>query len=82
MQPGGFTPARGQLNAEVEYGLLRFAGTPYGRFYIVDGGDRAFGSGLRYEITRVLDLRVEGTRRQSALSSARHGLTMRGQWKF
>ena len=82
MQPGGFTPARGQLNAEVEYGLPRFAGTPYGRFYIVDGGDRAFGSGLRYEITRVLDLRVEGTRRQSALSSARHGLTMRGQWKF
>ena len=82
MQPGGFTPARGQLNAEVDYGLSRFAGTPYGRFHIADGGDRAFGSGLRYEITRVLDLRVEGTRRQSALSPAQHGLTMRGQWKF
>ena len=82
MQPGGFTPAKGQLNAEVDYGLPRFAGTPYGRFRIADGGDRAFGSGLRYEITRVLDLRVEGTRRQSALSPARHGLTMRGQWKF
>ena len=82
MQPGGFTPARGQLNAEVDYGLPRFAGTPYGRFHIAEGGDRAFGSGLRYEIIRVLDLRVEGTRRQSALSPARHGLTMRGQWKF
>ena len=82
MQPGDFTPARGQLNAEVDYGLPRFAGTPYGRFYITEGGDRAFGSGLRYEITRVLDLRVEGTRRENAISAARHGLTMRGQWKF
>ncbi len=82
MQPGDFTPARGQLNAEVDYGLARFAGTPYGRFYITEGGDRAFGSGLRYEITRVLDLRVEGTRRENAISAARHGLTMRGQWKF
>ena len=82
MQPGDFTPARGQLNAEVDYGLARFAGTPYGRFYITEGGDRAFGSGLRYEITRVLDLRVEGMRRENAISAARHGLTMRGQWKF
>ncbi|MCY4398542.1 MAG: fibronectin type III domain-containing protein [Gemmatimonadetes bacterium] len=82
MPHGGFTPARGRLNTEVEYGLRNFAGTPYGRFYIVDGGDRAFGSGVRYEITRVMDLRLEGTRRQSAIGTARHGLTMRGLWKF
>ena len=81
--PGaGFKPARGQLDAEVEYGLAGFAGTPYGRFYLVDGGNRAFGSGMRYEISRVLDVRLEGTRRESALNPARHGLTMRGHWKF
>ena len=79
---GGFDPARGRLNAEVEYGLARFAGTPYARLHVVDGGGRAVGSGVRYEITRVLDLRLEGTRRESALAPAKHGLTVRGHWKF
>ena len=79
---GGFVPTRGRLHAEVEYGLPRFAGTPYARLYVVDGGARAFGSGVRYEITRVLDLRLEGTRVQSALAPAKHGLTVRGHWKF
>ena len=79
---GGFDPARGRLNAEAEYGLPRFAGTPYARLYVVDGGDRAFGSGMRYEITRVLDLRLEGTRTQSAVAPAKHGLTIRGHWTF
>ena len=79
---GGLTPARGRLNAEAEYGLRSFAGTPYARFYAVDGGDLTFGSGLRYKINRLLDLRVEGTRRQGTLAPAKHGLTMRGHWKF
>ena len=79
---GGFVPTRGRLHAEAEYGLPRFAGTPYARLYVVDGGARAFGSGMRYEITRVLDLRLEGTRKQSALAPAKHGLTMRGHWTF
>ena len=79
---GGFVPTRGRLHAEVEYGLPRFAGTPYARLHVVDGGARAFGSGGRYEITRVLDLRLEGTRAQSALAPAKHGLTVRGHWKF
>ena len=76
------TPPRGQLNAELEYGLPAFNGTPYGRFYIVEGGGRAFGSGVRYEITRVMDLRLEGTRHESTVGPARHGFTMRGQLKF
>ena len=37
---------------------------------------------MRYEITRVLDLRLEGTRVQGALAPAKHGLTVRGHWKF
>ena len=79
---GGFTPTSGRLHAEAEYGLPRFGGTPYARLYVVDGGTRAFGSGMRYEITRVLDLRLEGTRVQGALAPAKHGLTVRGHWTF
>ncbi|MCY4399345.1 MAG: fibronectin type III domain-containing protein [Gemmatimonadetes bacterium] len=82
MPAGDFDPAAGRVNAEVRYGLLRNAGTPYARLYVVNGGTRAFGGGMRYEITRVLDLRLEGTRVQSALAPARHGLTVRGTWNF
>lgn len=78
----GLTPARGRLDAEVEYGLPDFGGTPYGRLYMLDGGDRAFGTGVRYEISRVMNMRLEATRRESVLNGARHGLTLRGQLKF
>ena len=73
---------RGRVNTRVEYGLGEFNGTPYGRFYLADGGARAFGTGMRYELTRVLDLRVEGTRTEGADGPARHGLAMRGRWVF
>ena len=73
---------RGRLNAEVEYGLAEFHGTPYSRVYLVDGGTRAFGTGMRYEVGQVLGLRLEGTRTQSADAPARHGLALRGSWKF
>ena len=78
----GLTPASGRLDAEVEYGLAEFGGTPYGRLYVLDGGDRAFGTGVRYEISRVMNMRLEATRRESLLNGARHGLTLRGQLKF
>ena len=73
---------RGRLNAEVEYGLRGFHGTPYGRAYLVDGGTRAFGTGMRYEVSGGLGLRIEGTRTQSVDAPARHGLALRGHWKF
>ena len=73
---------RGRLNAEVAYGLAGFHGTPYSRMYLVDGGSRAFGTGMRYEVSQVLGLRVEGTRTRSADGPARHGLALRGHWKF
>lgn len=78
----GRTPARTRLDAEVEYGLAGFGGTPYGRMYLADDGDRAFGTGVRYEIGRMLNVRIEGTRRESALNASRHGLMLRGQVKF
>ncbi len=73
---------RGRVNTRVEYGLGEFNGTPYGRFYLADGGARAFGTGMRYSVTRVLDLRFEGTRTESASGPVRHGLAMRGRWVF
>ena len=78
----GRTPARTRLDAELEYGLAGFGGTPYGRMYLADDGDRAFGTGVRYEIGRMLNVRIEGTRRESALNASRHGLMLRGQVKF
>ncbi len=78
----GRTPGKARLDAEVEYGLAGFGGTPYGRVYLVDGGQRAFGTGVRYEINRMLNVRIEGTRRESAINPSRHGLTLRGQVKF
>ena len=74
--------SRGRVNTRVEYGLGDFGGTPYGRFYLADGGARAFGTGMRYSVTRVLDLRLEGTRTEGAAGPARHGLAMRGRWVF
>ena len=78
----GRTPARTRVDAEVEYGLAGFGGTPYGRMYLADDGHRAFGTGVRYEIGRMLNVRIEGTRRESALNASRHGLMLRGQVKF
>ena len=78
----GAALARARIDAEVEYGLRDFGGTPYGRVYLLDGGDRAFGTGVRYEISRAMNLRFEGTRRESVLNGARHGLTLRGQLRF
>ena len=78
----GAALARARIDAEVEYGLRDFGGTPYGRVYLLDGGDRAFGTGMRYEISRAMNLRIEGTRRESVLNGARHGLTLRGQLRF
>ncbi len=73
---------RGRVTTSVEYGLGDFGGTPYGRFHLADGGARAFGTGMSYSITRVLDLRFEGTRTENAAGPARHGLAVRGRWVF
>ena len=82
-RPGmGYDPRKGRVDTRVEYGLGDFGGRPYGRFHVADGGARAFGTGMTYSITRVLDLRFEGTRTERADGPARHGLAMRGRWVF
>ncbi|MDE2870953.1 MAG: fibronectin type III domain-containing protein [Gemmatimonadota bacterium] len=73
---------KARLNAELEYGLAGFHGTPYGRVYLVDGGTRAFGTGMRYEVSGVLGLLIEGTRTHGVDAPARHGLALKGHWKF
>ena len=73
---------KGRLNAEFAYGLAGFHGTPYGRVHLVDGGTRAVGTGMRYELSGGLGLRIEGTRTQSVDAPARHGLALRGSLRF
>ena len=75
-------PNRGQINAQIEYGLPTFEGTPYGRFQIVQEGARVLGTGMRYSLTRVLDLGFEGTRSETAAGPARHRLVLKGDWRF
>ena len=82
-RPGGMYPMqKGRVNAELEYGLPASRGTPYGRVQVADGATRAYGTGMRYEITRVFDLRIEGTRIEGLGGSAGHGFAMRGRWEF
>ena len=73
---------QGRLNAQVQYRLPAFRGMPYGRLQVARGGERAFGTGMRYELARAVHLRLEGTRTQSAAGPARHRLTLRGLWRF
>ena len=57
------------LDGEVAYGVAGFQGTPYSGFYLAENGVRAFSSGVRYDLGSGLGLRLEGTRRESALGA-------------
>ena len=70
------------LDAEVAYGVAGFQGTPYSGFYLAESGARAFSSGLRYNLGSGLGLRIEGTRRESALGAAEHTVGIRGRLRF
>ena len=70
------------LDAEVAYGVAGFQGTPYSGFYLAESGARAFSSGLRYDLGSGLGLRIEGTRRESALGAAEHTVGIRGRLRF
>ena len=72
----------GVLNAEVEYGLRSFAGTPYGGFYLGEGGSRVFNSGVRYQADMRGSLFLEASHRESATGPATHALIFRGQWRL
>ena len=70
------------LDGEVAYGVAGFQGTPYSGFYVAESGTRAFSSGLRYDLGSGLGLRIEGTRRESALGAAEHSVGIRGRVRF
>ena len=70
------------LDGEVAYGVAGFQGTPYSGFYLAESGARAFSSGLRYNLGSGLGLRIEGTRRESALGAAEHSVGIRGRLRF
>lgn len=79
---GDMAPKRGRVNAEVEYGLASFQGIPYSRFHIAEGGTWAIATGVRYETSRMLALRIEGSRNESADGLPRHRLTLGGRLRF
>lgn len=81
-QADGRAGPRGRLDAEVEFGLPAFDGTPYGNLRIADGGTHEFGTGLRYAVSRVLDLRVEGTHTGRPEGPGHLGITAKGRWQF
>ena len=71
------------MNAQVQYGLPTLRGMPYGRFQITLGGARAFGTGMRYELTRVRSTCASrAPRSESAPGQARHRFALRGHWRF
>ncbi len=74
--------ARANLDGEISYGLPGFHGTPYSGFYLAESGVRAFSSGLRYDLGSGLGLRLEGTRRESALGGAEHTVGIRGRLRL
>ena len=67
------------VDGEIAYGIAGFHGTPYSGFYLGQGGTRAFSSGVRYELGSGVGLRLEGTRRESALGAAQHSVGVRGR---
>ncbi len=70
------------VDGEVAYGIAGFQGTPYSGFYLGGSGTRAFSSGVRYELGSGVGLRLEGTRRESALGAAQHSVGVRGRIKL
>ena len=73
---------QGSLNAEIEYGLRSFAGTPYGSFRRAERGTRTFNTGVRYQADMRGSLYLEASRREGASGPATQVLIFRGQWRL
>ncbi len=74
--------AGANVDAELAYGFPGFDGRPYTGFRLTESGARAFSSGLRYNVSGGLGLRIEGTRRESALGAAAHTVGIRGRLRL
>ena len=70
------------IDGEISYGIAGVHGTPYGGFHLGERGLRAFSSGVRYDLGSGLGLRLEATRRESALRDAAHTVGIRGRIKL
>ena len=73
--------AGGRLEAKIGYGLPPLDGrvvlTPYGTLTLAAEDTRDYRAGARLDL-QAFDLRLEGTRRESAGGAADHELTVRG----
>ena len=79
MRRDGADPLGGRLDAEMSYGLRGFNGTPYGGLLLADDGWRAYSGGVRYDLGGGLGLRMEVTRRESAMGPPEHAIGLRGR---
>lgn len=82
-QADGTPPGRGgRFNAEMQYRLSGFHGTPYTRLHITTGGSRALATGMRYQVSRVLAVHLEGKSAASSDGPPQRRLTVRGHWRW
>ncbi|MYK65109.1 MAG: fibronectin type III domain-containing protein [Gemmatimonadetes bacterium] len=82
-QADGMPTGRGgRLNAEMQYRLTEFHGTPYTRFQMATGGSRALATGMRYQVSRVLAVHLEGKSAASSDGPPQRRLTVRGHWRW
>ncbi len=68
-----------RLEAELGYGLPALDGllTPYGGLGLSEGGDKSYRAGGRFVLGQMLELSLEGNRREGAARAPEHGLALR-----
>ena len=79
---GDGTMPKGRVKAEVAYRSAAFRATPYGVLQLAAGGGRFLGTGIRYEISQVLDLRLEGKYAKTLGTDATNEFGVSGRWRF
>ncbi len=84
--PANDNAPAGRLEAELGYGLSalvdRSVVTPFAGLLLAAEGSRRYRVGGRLELAPLLNLSVEGERRESATATADHGVMLRGQLRW
>ena len=77
---GGEFEAERSLRAEVSYGVgtLGVLTTPYAGLSLVEGGARAWRTGVRWTLGSSVALGFEGTRIEAGNDNAEHGMMLKG----
>ena len=79
LAPSMGSDAAARMNAEVGYRVAAFGSgvlTPYGAAEFSGAGAQTYRAGAHLELDQGLELRAEGTRRQSSAGAAQHYLTV------